>query len=90
VRVVYGCVTTSVLNTTEEEVNITEPVVRVTKLDTGDLMLPEPKSPANRYKCRDERVLNKLRMEHLKSEEQTSLGEICLITRVCSFNRGTV
>jgi hypothetical protein len=45
VRVVNGCVITSVLNTTEEEVNMPEPVVRVTKVDTGDLMCWSRRAP---------------------------------------------
>jgi hypothetical protein len=36
VKVVHGCVITSVLNTTEKEVNIPEPVVMVTNLDSGE------------------------------------------------------
>ena len=35
VKIVNGCVITSVLNTTEKEVNMPEPVVMVTELKIG-------------------------------------------------------
>jgi hypothetical protein len=47
----------------------------VTEVNTGDLLVPDPKSPAVWDKSRYERVLNKLRMDHLNSEEKTSLGD---------------
>jgi len=77
VKVVNGCVITTVLNTTEKEVKMPEPVVMVTEIDTGDPLILDPKSPAECDKSRYERVLNELRMDHLNSEEKTSLGEIC-------------
>ena len=40
-------------------------------------MIPDPKSPVEWDKSRHERVLNKLRIDHLNSEEKTSLKEIC-------------
>ena len=60
-----GCIITSVLNTTEKEVNMPEPVFMVTEVDTGDLLVSDPKSPAEWDKSIYERVLNKLRMDHL-------------------------
>ena len=45
VKVVKGCVITSGLKTTEKEVNTPEPVVMVTEVDTGDPLIPNPKSP---------------------------------------------
>jgi hypothetical protein len=57
VKVVNGCVITSVLNTTEKEVNMPEPVVMVTDVDTGDPLVPDPKSPVERDTSRYERVL---------------------------------
>jgi hypothetical protein len=63
------------INTTEKEVNLPEPVVMVTGGHRGPLIL-DPKSPAEWDKSRYERVLNKLRMDHLNLEEKTSLGEI--------------
>jgi hypothetical protein len=75
VKVVNGCVITSVLNTTEKEVNI-QSVVIVTEVNTGDPLVPDSNSPAEWDKSRYERVLNKLQMDHLNSEENTSLGEI--------------
>jgi len=61
----------------------------VTEVATGDLLVPDPKSPAEWDKSRYERVLIKLRMDHLNSEEKTSFGEIHFI-RTCSFFWGTV
>jgi hypothetical protein len=40
-------------------------------------LISDPKSPTEWDKSRYERVLNKLRMDHLNSEKKTSLGEIC-------------
>jgi hypothetical protein len=77
VKVVNGCVITIVLNTIEKEVNMPEPVVMVTEVDTGDSLIPDPKRPAECDKSRYERVLSELRMDHLNSEEKTALGEIC-------------
>jgi hypothetical protein len=76
VKVVNGCVITSVINTTEKEVKIMEPIVMVTEGDTGDPLIPDPKRHAEWDKSRYERVLNKLRMDHLNSEEKIALGEI--------------
>jgi hypothetical protein len=47
------------------------------QLDTEDLLVLDPNSPAEWDKSRYERVLNKLRIDHLNSEEKTSLGENC-------------
>jgi hypothetical protein len=77
VKVVGVFVITSVLNTTEKEVNTSEPVVMVTEVDIGGSLVPDPESPAERDKSRYERVLNKRRMGHLNSEKKKSLGEIC-------------
>jgi hypothetical protein len=52
VKVVNGCVITSVLNTTEKEVNITEPIVMVPEVDTGDPFIPDPKRHAEWDKSR--------------------------------------
>jgi len=75
VKVVKGCVITSLLKTTEKEVNMPEPVVMVTEVGTGDPLIPDPKSPHSWIRV-DMRVLNMLRTHHLNSEENTFLGEI--------------
>jgi len=46
VKVVNGCVITSALITTEKEVNMLEPVVVVTEVDTWDPLVPNPKCSA--------------------------------------------
>jgi hypothetical protein len=71
-------------------IKITEPVVMVKEVDTGDPLVPDAKSPTEWDKSRYERVLNTLRMDRLNSEEKASLGEIFSIIRMCSFFRGTV
>ena len=73
VKVLNECVITSALNTTEKEVNMPEPIVMIIEVDTWDRLIPDPKSPAEWDKSRYERVLNKLRRDHLISEEKTSL-----------------
>jgi hypothetical protein len=47
-------VITSVLNTTEKEVNMPKYVVILTGVDTGDPLVPDPKSPAEWDKSRYE------------------------------------
>jgi hypothetical protein len=77
VKVVHGCVITSVLNTTEEEVNIPEPFVMITKVDSGKPWILDSEDLTEMDKSRYERVLNNLNIEHLNTEEKTSLGEMC-------------
>jgi hypothetical protein len=59
VKVVHGCVITSVLNTTEKEVKIPEPVFMVTNIDSDEPCRPDSKDPAEQDKSRYERVLSK-------------------------------
>jgi hypothetical protein len=54
VEVLHGCVITSVLNANKKEDNITEPAVNVTKVDSGEPWIPDPKGPAERDKSRYE------------------------------------
>jgi hypothetical protein len=77
VKVVNGCVITSVLNTTEKEANMPKPVVIVTGVDKGNPLVPDPMRPAEWDNSRYERVINKPTIYNLNSEEKTSLGEIC-------------
>jgi hypothetical protein len=90
VKVVNGCVMISLLNTTEKEVEMPEPVVMVTEVDTRNQLILDAKNPAKCDNSRYERVLNKLGMKNLNSEEKTSFGEIFSTIRMCSFFRGTV
>ena len=87
-KVVNGCIITSLLNATEKDVKMPEPVVMITDVDTGDPLILDPKSPAECDKSRYERVLNKLRMDLLNSEEKTSLGEICFDNQDVFFLQG--
>ena len=57
-------------------------------MDKGDPLILDSKSPAECDKSRYERVLNKLGMDHLNSEEKTSLGEICFDYQDVSFLQG--
>jgi len=57
-------------------------------VDTGDPLVPNPKCSAEWDRSRYERVLNKLRMDHLNSEEKTSLEEICFDYQDVFFLQG--
>jgi hypothetical protein len=73
VKIVKGYALTSVLNTTEEEVELGEPTVQVMELENAGSIPEGSESPIrNRY----EEVLSKLRVAHLSKEER-SLEEIC-------------
>ena len=74
VKVVNGYALTSVLNTTEEEVELGEPTVQITELETAGSI---PEGPESSDRARDERVLSKLRLDHLSKEERKSLEEVC-------------
>jgi hypothetical protein len=74
VRIVKGYALTGVLNKTGEEVDVEELTVWVAKLETPDKI---PESVVSPNKNRYEKVLGKLRMDHLSKEEKKSLEEIC-------------
>ena len=75
VKVVEGYVLTSVLNTTETEIELIKPTVGVMEVDNPD---QTQGSPTGMDKDRYEKVLRKLRMEHLNEEERKFLEAILL------------
>lgn len=77
VRVANERVITSIMNTREEELEIEEPMVKVTELGSGDDAVICTLNSTSSSKPRGERVMEALRTEHLNPEEQRSLREIC-------------
>jgi hypothetical protein len=57
-KVQSGCAITSIVNTTDEYVEIEEPVLRVTKIEPGTPTEPPGDSNTWRYSDRSEEVLN--------------------------------
>ena len=79
-----GHIITSILNTREQDVELPKPVVKVVELKDHDAGKTAVIGVAEQEKCRDdpgqsrrERVMAKLRTDHLKSEEKKSLHELC-------------
>jgi len=75
---------TSILNTTEQEVELPNPVVNVIELrdnDVGETVLigvtEQEKSRDGPRQSRGESVIAKLRTDHLNSEQKKSLHELC-------------
>ena len=85
VRVVNGCALTSVLSTTEEEVNLLEPVVRAMEVEVTDRT---QESPVEQNKNRYEKILSKLRMEHFVRNKKGVSRIFVLSIRMCFSFRG--
>ena len=84
VKVNSDHVITSVLNTREEEIEIPTPEVQLTQLrdsDTDEATLmgftEQNEDRGDQGISRGERVIDKLRTDHLNTEERKSLSEIC-------------
>ena len=84
VKVSNGHIITSILNTREQEVELTNHVVKVVELrdhDVGDTVLigvkEQEKSRDGVRQSRGERVIANLRTNHLNSEEKKSLHDLC-------------
>jgi hypothetical protein len=82
VKVNSGHIITSILNTREQAVELPKPVVILVEL--RDREVCDRIGAAEQEKCRDapdqgrgERVIAKLRTDHLNSEEKKSLYELC-------------
>jgi len=80
VKVNNGHIITSILNTTEQDVELPNPVVNVIELrdhDVGETILigvtEQEKSSDGLRQSRGERVIAKLRTDHCNSEEKKSL-----------------
>ena len=83
VKVNNGHIITSILNTREQEVELPNRVVNVIELrdhDVGETVLigvtEQEKSRDGPRQSRGERVIAKLRADHLNSEEKKSLREL--------------
>jgi len=84
VKVNSGHVITSILNTREQDVEVPNPVVKVVVLrnhDVGETVLigvtEQKKSRDGPRQSGGERVIAKLRADHLNSEQKKSLHELC-------------
>jgi transposase InsO family protein len=84
VKVKSGHIITSILNTREEVVEVTTPVVKLVEVRDCDTVETAVIGAAEQETSRDdtgqsrgERVIAKLRTEHLNSEEKKSLCELC-------------
>lgn len=70
-----GYALTSMLNTNDQEVVISEPRLKLTRVEA----MPQDKDrQVEKYKYRGREVLGKLRLEHLNSEEKEMLENACL------------
>jgi len=77
-KVQAGYATTSIEKTTDEAVEIEEPVLRVTEVKPGTLLEPLGNYSTGRYLDRSGEVLKRLRFEHLSREERKEIEETCL------------
>ena len=84
VKVNNGHIITSILNNTEQDVELPYPVVKVAELrdhDVGETIsigvAEQEKDRNDPGQSRGERVVAKLRTDHLNSEEKKSLHELC-------------
>jgi hypothetical protein len=84
VNVNIGQIITSILNTREQDVELPKPVVKLVQLRDRDVSVTAMIGAAQQEKDRDdpdqsrgERVIAKLRTDHINSEEKKSLHELC-------------
>lgn len=77
-KVQSGYAITSIVNTTDENVEIEEPVLKVTEIEPGTPTEPPNDSSTGRYLDRSEEVLKRLRLEHLNREERKEIEKTCL------------
>jgi len=85
VKVANGCVITSIINTTEEEVELFDPVVKLEELVANDTseaaimgVIEQGEDRGDQILSRGERVIAKLRDKHLNEEEKKLLREVCV------------
>ena len=83
VKVNNGHIITSILNTREQDVELPNPVVKVIELRDHDVVetvligvAEQEKGMDDPGQSREERVIAKLRTDHLNSEEKKSLHEL--------------
>jgi len=85
VTVAKRCVITSIINTTEEDVELFDPVVKMEELGGSDTseaaimgMTEQGEDRDDQNLSRGERVIAKLRDEHLNEEEKKLLHGVCV------------
>ena len=85
VTVAKGCVLTNISNTTEDDVELFDPVVKLEELgdsDTGEAAImgvtEQGEDRGDQNLSRGERVIAKLRDEHLNEEEKKLLRAVCV------------
>ena len=77
-KVQAGYAITSIVNTTNEVVEIDEPVMRVTEVEPGTSWGPPGAENVGRHLDRHGEVLKRLRLEHLNKEERNEIEKTCL------------
>ena len=77
-KVQAGYAITSIVNTTNEAMEIDEPVLKVAEVEPGDLFGPPCDDSARRYLNQPREVLKRLRLEHLNAEERKEIEKTCL------------
>jgi hypothetical protein len=84
IKVNNGCVITSVINTTEEEVELLDHMVKLEEMGDSNGsevavmgVTDRGNNESDQKLSRGERVISKLREEHLNEEEKKLLHEIC-------------
>jgi len=77
-NVQVGYAMTGIANTTDEAVEIEEPVLRVTEVEPGTSLGPPGDDSTGLYLDRPREVLKRLRLEHLSEEEKKDIGKTCL------------
>jgi hypothetical protein len=96
VKVNNGHIITSILNTREQDTEVPNPVVKVVELRDRDVGEKAVIDMAEQEKCRydpgqsrGQRVIAKLRTNHLNNEGRNHSMSCVLITKMCSSCRGT-
>ena len=85
VKVENGCIITSIINTTAEEVELPDQVVKLEEINDKNTseavfldVMEQGKERGDQNLSRRERVIGKLKDDHLNAEEKKLLREICL------------
>jgi hypothetical protein len=73
-----GYAITSIVNNTDEKLEIEEPELKVTEIELGTPAETLSNDSAGSYRDRSREVLRRLRLEHLNGEERKEIEEACL------------
>jgi len=77
-KVLVGCAITSIVNTTDEKVQIEEPVLKITEVEPETLSEPPGDDSTGHYVDCPGEVLKQLRLGHLNEEERREIEKTCL------------